>query len=60
MTLKDKNDKEIKKTEIPGDFHCSYLSSNDKYFAIQAFTKYTKSNKIDIYSLPDLNKISSL
>ena len=50
----------IKKTEIPGDFHCSYLSSNDKYFAIQAFTKYTKSNKIDIYSLPDLNKISSL
>lgn len=60
MTLKDKNSNELKKIEIPGDNMSYYFeSSNDKYCAISVYNKTTKANYIEIYTLPDLYKVSS-
>ena len=60
LTLKDKNEKEIKKIEVPGDnlsYYCECIY--DKYIAINVFNDATRVKTYDIYSIPDLNKICS-
>ena len=60
LTLKDKNSNELKKIKLHGDNMSYYFeSSNDKYCAISVYNKTTKANYIEIYTLPDLNKVSS-
>ena len=60
LTIKDKNDKEIKKIELAGDMMSySHSSSCEKYTAISTYDKKTKNGFIVVYSLPDLKKISS-
>ena len=60
MVLKDKNDNEIKKITIPGkDLSYSYINTNQKYIAVEVLKISTKDNNVEIYSLPDLNKVSS-
>ena len=60
LTLKDKNLKEIKKVEVPGDdMTYDFSSSSDKYIAMIVDNKVTQSDSVDIYSIPDLNKVCS-
>lgn len=60
IVLKDKNDNEIKKITVPGrNLDYCYINTNQKYIALEVLTISTRDKIVEIYSLPDLNKVST-